>query len=277
MSKCPVCQQIDQKLLYILDQGKLLTCQKCQLVFYIPRPTPEELTKFYDDKSYRQNYQQSAMSGKDFAENRYRQLKKIATKYRPNLFEKTNRNFLDIGCGLGDLLSFAASDGWNITGTEISSTATIQANKALSNKVLMGDILSLNLPENYFDLITIYHVIEHLIDPIPTLEKIRTLLKPEGIAFIETPNIGSLGAKIRGKKWSHIIPPEHITYFNISSLKYALQNSGFTNFKVFTNAPHKIESTSNWIPPLQLIANLVYQTMPILGLGAALQAVVFKE
>jgi 2-polyprenyl-3-methyl-5-hydroxy-6-metoxy-1,4-benzoquinol methylase len=276
MQKCPTCLETRHKLLYTLDLGKLLTCQNCRLVFYIPRPTSEELAAFYDRQSYRQDYEKSIMAGKDFANNRYRELKKIITKYKPDVFSKTERKFLDIGCGLGDLLELAIADGWQVTGTEISPKAAIQANKTLEGKVLIGDILSLDLPENSFDLITIYHVIEHLVDPIPTLEKIRALLKPDGIAFIETPNIGSLGAKIKGKKWSHIIPPEHITYFDNQSLKYALRTTKFTKFEVFSSAPYKIESIANWIQLSQSIVTLIYQTVPILGLGAALQAVAFK-
>ncbi len=277
MPTCPVCQQNNYKILYTLDQGKLLSCQNCQLAFYYPRPTPKELEDFYDHQTYRQHYQESIMSGKEFAHHRYKELKKIITKYQPALFKKSDKNFLDIGCGLGDLLYFVKNDGWNITGTEISSKAATQANQMLNNKILTGDILSLNLPENYYDVITIYHVIEHLINPISTLEKIKLLLKLEGIAFIETPNIGSLGAKIKGKQWSHIIPPEHITYFNISSLEYSLKAAGFTNFNVFTNSPYKIESVSKWIQPLPSIVSFIYKIAPVVGLGAALQAVVFKK
>jgi 2-polyprenyl-3-methyl-5-hydroxy-6-metoxy-1,4-benzoquinol methylase len=184
---------------------------------------------------------------------------------------------LDIGCGEGHLLKIATEDGWQITGTEISVKATETANQLLENKVLAGDILDLNLPDNSFDLITIYHVIEHLIEPIPTLEKIKQLLKPNGIAFIETPNIGSLGARIKGKKWSHIIPPEHISYFDRHSLKQALKTAEFSQYHVFTTAPQTINSIANWVEPIKSTATAIYNLAPILGLGAELQAVAFKE
>lgn len=276
MENCPICQKNHHKLLHTLEKGKLLTCQNCQLVFYTPRPTPEELVDFYDRQSYRQDYEQSTMSDKNFSINRYKELKQIIKKYNSELFNKSDRTFLDIGCGLGDLLGLAMNDGWQVTGTEISSKAANQATQNLGSQIFTGDILSLDIPENSFDLITIYHVIEHLIDPIPTLEKIRSLLKPEGIAFIETPNIGSLGARIRGKEWSHIIPPEHITYFDLKSLKYALHQSGFKEFKVFTNTPQVIKSVENWLEPFRSTAKIVYKITPILRLGATLQSVVFK-
>lgn len=276
MQTCPVCQQTNHKIQHYFEQGKLLNCQNCHLVFFVPRPTSEELADFYDRLSYRQDYERSTMSGKDFANNRYRELKKLIAKYNPDLLNRPERKFLDIGCGLGDLIGLAMTDGWQVVGTEISSKAAIQANQVLEGKVLVGDILSLDIPENSFDLITIYHVIEHLIDPIPTLKKIRKILKHDGIIFIETPNIGSLGARIQGKQWSHIIPPEHITYFDINSLKYTLKTVQFTKFEVFSNAPYTIEKVAKWIQPLPIIIKLIYQVAPIVGLGAALQAVVFK-
>lgn len=274
--KCPVCHKCNSQLLYSLEEGKLVSCQNCETVFFSPRPTPEELESFYNSISYRECYKNSAMTGESFARSRYQQLHGLVNRYAPSLLSKQNKHFLDIGCGEGDLLSVAAKDGWEITGTELSQKAVDRANSLLNNKVLTGDIHSLDLPHNFYDLITIYHVIEHLLDPVKTITQIKQLLKPGGLAFIETPNIGSLGAKIRGEKWSHITPPEHITYFQPSSLRYTLKKSGFTKFEVFTNSPHVIESVSNWSFPLSGIATTIYRLAPLFGLGATLQAIAFK-
>lgn len=277
MYVCPVCECTQHKHLYTIDQGKLITCQNCQLVFYVPRPTHAELADFYNQQSYRQDYAQGVMSSQDFVTNRYQELKKIVSKYQPNLFDKPSKTFLDVGCGLGDLLQMAIADQWQVNGTEISPKAALQAKANIRDQILVGDILSLNLPEYYFDLITIYHVIEHLIDPIPILKKLKRLLKPEGILFIETPNLDSLGAKIRGKNWSNIMPPEHINYYSSQSLANSLTIAGFDQFKVFTNSPYKIQAVSTWSKPLQIVAKSIYKITPVLGMGAALQAVVFSS
>jgi len=273
MYRCPVCEQTSHKDLYKLDNGKLITCKNCQLAFYVPRPTSEELADFYDQQSYREDYTQSIMSSQDFTKNRYQELKRIIAKYHPDLLKQNSKSFLDIGCGLGNLLQFAIADGWQITGTELSPIAADQADKKIRNHILVGDISALDLPENSFDLITIYHVIEHLIDPILTLEKLQKLLKPDGILFIETPNLNSLGARFRGKNWSNIIPPEHINYFNSKSLGNSLEIAGFDEFIIVTNAPYKIEVISTWNKLLQIVVSSIYKLTPHLGLGAALQAV----
>ena len=276
-NKCPVCNNPSNKQLYNLDPGYLISCDHCQTVFYNPRPTPQELVDFYNSDNYRECYQNSSMAGKNFAEARYRQLFKLLDNKHPNLITKKDKHLLDIGCGEGDLLIIAAADSWQVTGTEISPQAAEKANKLLPNRILTGELTNLDLPENSYDLITIYHVIEHLLDPVSILVKIRQLLKPGGIAFIETPNIASLGAKIKGKQWSHIIPPEHITYFQPKSLKYALKQSGFKQFEVFTNSPHIVESVANWHPILKFMANTIYRIAPSIGMGAALQAIAVKS
>lgn len=104
MYRCPVCEQTNHKDLYKLAEGKLITCQNCYLAFYVPRPISEELADFYDQQSYREDYAQSIMSSQDFTINRYQELKRIIAKYQPNLLKQSNKTFLDIGCGLGNLL-----------------------------------------------------------------------------------------------------------------------------------------------------------------------------
>ena len=224
---CPVCNHLVTEVVYSLNKGDLKQCNHCDLIIFTPRPTPEELKAFYESDQYRKDYQNSPMTGETFAQQRYDQLNKVIAKYAPHILTLKDKSLLDVGCGVGDLLKIASQKEWEVTGTEISEAATKTANKALGNKVINGDILSLKLPPNSYDLITCYHVIEHLLDPISTLNKMLTLLKPNGVAFLETPNMGSLGAKIKGKNWSHITPPEHITYFNPSSLRYALDSAGF--------------------------------------------------
>lgn len=273
---CPVCNEVYIKPFCRVKNGKLVQCQCCQLIFFTPRPSLEELADFYNTATYREGYESSTMAGRAFAKARYKQLQNAIAHHAPLLLTKPDKCLLDVGCGVGDLLSVATQVGWEITGTELSSIAVAKANKLIGNRVLMGDILSLNMPENTYDLITIYHVIEHLLDPVKTLEKIYYLLKPTGIAFIETPNIGSFGSKIRGEKWSQIKPPEHINYFQMSSLKYALKQAGFQQFSVFTNAPIAIESLSDLPQVFKITAGMIYRIAPLFNLGAVLQAVALK-
>lgn len=276
-SECPVCHGFNSKYLFSVKKGQLISCQTCDLVYYTPRPSVQELELFYASEDYRSEFAQSLMSGEAFARQRYSQFEQSLNKYQSNFLRHSSRRLLDIGCGTGDFLRVAKENGWHISGIEISAQATRTANQMLEGEyVQSGDLFTLNLTEESYDVITIYHVIEHLIDPVEMLQEIFRLLQPKGIVFIETPNIGGVGAKFKKEHWSQIKPPEHISYFQPSSLKYALNKAGFSNNHIFTCSPVIIESITNMPIIKQQLTALMYKVAPLLNLGATLQGIGIK-
>ncbi|MGB2925067.1 MAG: class I SAM-dependent methyltransferase [Limnothrix sp.] len=274
---CPVCETNKARYLFTIDIGQLITCQNCSLIYYIPRPSPEELTKFYSNENYRKEFSESLMSGKKFAKQRYFQFEENIKKYDPKLLNLSSKKILDIGCGTGDFLNIAQEKNWTIAGQELSSEAAISANQMLGhNCVQSGDLSILNLPAEFYDVVTIYHVIEHLISPIEMLQKIHKLVRPGGLVFVETPNIGGLGAKIQKEKWSQIMPPEHINYFQPASLKYCFNKAGFLSPKILTRSPIIIESLENMSFAKQKTASAIYTLAPLFNLGATLQGIARK-
>ncbi len=253
-----------------------MSCGECQVVFFAPMPTAKELEFFYNS-GYHDDFGKSAMVGCSFAENRYAALEALLKIYLPSLTEAPNKTLLDVGCGTGDFLKIAQQSGWRILGTELGQDAVAQATQKLGGCVLQGDISTLGLPADAYSLITSYHVIEHLLDPVEKLKQCYRLLSSEGALFVETPNISSLGARISGAKWSHIIPPEHIVYFSPRSLEYALRKAGFNRVLMFTSVPQTIESIQDWPVFFKGIATSLYNLAPKLGMGAALQAIAFKD
>lgn len=272
---CPVCQHRKSSQLHQLDKGKLKVCGACHVVFFAPMPTQKELSAFYNN-GYHDDFGRSTMAGETFAKGRYQALESLLTAHIPSLIAKRDKLLLDVGCGTGDFLYAAKLAGWEVTGTELARSAVHKANKKLDDSVLEGDILSLDLPVASYDLVTSYHVIEHLIDPVGMLHRCYQLLSSEGVLFIETPNIGSLGARIRGARWSHIIPPEHIVYFSSGSLQYALRKAGFDRSVILSSSPRVIESVQDWPEFAKRIVRFIYDFAPKVGMGAALQAIAFK-
>lgn len=238
-------------------------------------PTQEELSDFYNN-GYHDSFSQSTMAGDAFAESRYQSLECLLATHSPLLVTQLERSLLDVGCGTGDFLQVAERAGWTIAGTEIAQGAVERAAMKLGSCVLEGDILSLELPTASYDLVTSYHVIEHLINPVEKLRRCYQLLTPRGALFIETPNIGSVGARIRGARWSQIMPPEHIVYFSTSSLGYALRKAGFDRVVILTSSPQVIESTQGLPEAAKKVVNVLYSLAPKIGMGAALQAIAFK-
>ncbi|NJN02669.1 MAG: class I SAM-dependent methyltransferase [Leptolyngbyaceae cyanobacterium SL_1_1] len=271
---CPICQSKISSELHTLNSGQLVRCGECTLVYFSPLPTPGELEAFYNSASYRDYYSHSDMADSTFALQRYQHLDKVLKISEASLSSKGR--LLDIGCGHGDFLEIAAAAGWDVTGTELSQEAVNRAPSSLQSSIHIGDIVNLDLSQSQYSLITMYHIIEHLLDPVQSLKRALDLLRPQGILFVETPNLGGLGARLRGKRWSNIIPPEHLLYFEGKSLRFALESAGFHSVKVFSSAPQSIASIAKLPKAAKASAAVIYQAVPALGMGALLQAIALR-
>ncbi|WP_310564799.1 class I SAM-dependent methyltransferase [Hydrogenophaga sp.] len=133
---------------------------------------------------------------------------------------------LDVGCGSGAFLRVAQSAGWNVTGVDPDPSAVKNChNQGLD--VLQGGLERFSEHEALFDVITLNHVIEHVPDPVLTLQACHRLLKPKGQLWLATPNINSLGHQRYGPNWRGIEAPRHLVLFNQKSLATALKAAGF--------------------------------------------------
>ena len=138
---------------------------------------------------------------------------------------------LDIGCGNGDFLLNAREAGWVVSGVEPDMMAVEIAQKRGLN-VVLGTIDYLALQSNCFDAITLSHVIEHVHDPMKLLQAMNRLLKPDGIVYIDTPNIQSVGAQLFRNSWRGIEAPRHLVIFSTEGLVKLLSLTGFCNVDI---------------------------------------------
>ena len=134
---------------------------------------------------------------------------------------------LDVGCGRGVLLQEFRRRGWEVQGTELSESAASYARQTLKIPVEIGDLETIGFPPNYFDAITLWHVLEHVADPRALLAEIRRILKPDGVLLVAVPNFGSLEARVSKDKWFHLDVPRHVTHFSATTLERALNENGF--------------------------------------------------
>lgn len=137
---------------------------------------------------------------------------------------------LDIGCGTGDTLVLLRELGWETYGIDINAKAVTIAKKRGVDHVKIGfyqDISS--YPDNHFDAIRLYHVIEHLNDPLQCLRLINKKLKKGGQLIIGTPNVESLVSHLFGTYWYNLDAPRHIVLFSPLTLKRAVIDSGFSS------------------------------------------------
>jgi 2-polyprenyl-3-methyl-5-hydroxy-6-metoxy-1,4-benzoquinol methylase len=138
---------------------------------------------------------------------------------------------LDIGCGVGDFLHTAEMHGWECTGVEPSEDAKVIAQKRMNGIIISSEDLE-NIPEGYFDLITMWHVLEHVDDLKWQVEQLRRLVKPKGRVVIALPNYKSYDGQYYKELWAAYDVPRHLNHFNKTTLTNIFKASGMELVKM---------------------------------------------
>ena len=143
---------------------------------------------------------------------------------------------LDIGCGRGLMLYDLARRGWRTVGVEMSEAASRHAREVLGLDVRVGDLAGCKFPGASFDVVTLFHVLEHLPDPDNALSEARRVITPDGRLLVEVPNFGSLQSRLTGGKGFHVDAPRHLFHFTRASLVELLERAGFEPLGVATHS-----------------------------------------
>ena len=131
----------------------------------------------------------------------------------------------DVGCGKGRFLGAAKAAGWDVLGVEFAPASAEAARRNFGVDVVVGDFLELRL-DGGFDVVTMWHVLEHLPNPAAALERAAELLRPSGRIVISVPNIDSLQARFGGEEWFHLDLPRHLYHFSPRSLSAIVERAG---------------------------------------------------
>ena len=217
----------------------IVKCDNCGLVYLNPRPKREFIYEYYPD-----DYEPYNISLNDFYQklnesllnSYYKENKTLLDNLKSSLSKliyspipkEHKGSILDIGCGNGIYIYNLEKHGWDVHGIEISKKAVAFAQEKFGLKnVRQGTIEDIKYPDEYFDVITMNHVIEHLLSPKKTLGEINRILKKEGLLIISTPNINSFNAKIFREYWFPLETPRHLNLFQFSSMNKLLEYTGF--------------------------------------------------
>lgn len=224
---CPLCGTNSINTLYsvfgheLMKTFALRKCETCKVCYTSPFVSDEEMQRLYTDTYYKKDSSRLKYLLEDFVPLPRFQRRKNVEKFM------SGGKILDIGCGNGAFLNSFNREKWEVHGAELSEESASPA-MGKSIKVHVGDIRKLDLPEEYFDVITMWHVFEHIRDPKGLLKKIFRLLKKDGIMIIAVPNIGSVQAGIFSKNWYHLDVPRHLFHYSSASLKKLLNDNLFT-------------------------------------------------
>ncbi len=191
-------------------------CGDCGFEFVAPTPSSAELAAYYD-RSYAVPLERYAAAGE-------RNAARIADVER--LCPARGR-LLEFGASYGHSLALARDRGWEVTGVELSPTASEYARAHFGLTVFNCDLADAPLTEASFDAIVGWHVLEHVRDPRDQLLRLARLLKPGGVLALRVPNIASFGARAAGEWWPWMCPPAHLWFFSSQTLPRLLRDCGF--------------------------------------------------
>lgn len=134
---------------------------------------------------------------------------------------------LDIGAGTGIFLSKFKEKGWRADGVEFSSDAVKFAKKSFDITLKRGDFLDYSFPKNTYDVVSLNMALEHLYQPLETLQQIHKILKKNGVIVITVPNIDSVGFQLFKENWQALNLPRHLYQFSPSTLQNLIRSAGF--------------------------------------------------
>jgi SAM-dependent methyltransferase len=133
--------------------------------------------------------------------------------------------YLDVGCGSGGTVGAAAMLGWRVAGIEPDGAAAEKARR-FSDEIYTGDVLEASFAPSSFDVVSMFHVLEHVPDPVAVVRRTLEWLAPGGLVIIEVPNAGGLGASLFGRAWSGLDLPRHLSHFTPDSLASVVERAG---------------------------------------------------
>jgi len=214
---CNLCSQAGAIWYCRKDSIDVLRCPNCGLIYTAKMRGQEELLRHYSSQYFQPYLKTEAIHLKQRFGKRIREI-------RQYVFPGT---LLDVGCGAGFFLKLASDTGYTVKGLELSPYAAQYAREKLGIHVFQGELGDADFSNESFDIITLWHIIEHVRNPRALLYQANKLLKKNGLLAIEVPNIGSPLARIAGKHWELMAPLEHFYYFNRSTITRYLTECGF--------------------------------------------------
>lgn len=226
LDQCPICSKTELKnFLVVQDKSVsqesfvLVQCTNCGLKFTNPRPSEEAIGPYYASEAYISHSDTS----KGLLNKTYRLVRSMAIRKKVDLVNHLGNKgkILDYGCGVGYFLKACQTQGWQVEGFEPNETARQQAEEKIG-KSIPFQTLDVFAPET-FEVITLWHVLEHVHQLNETLQALVNATKKGGFIVLAVPNSDSYDAKKYGSDWAAYDVPRHLYHFNKASMQKLLK------------------------------------------------------
>lgn len=265
---CAICGSNRLTSYFSKNNYTTMRCETCEVTFVDPMPTEEQVAKIYQDDYFASHYTDvgswlrgntssgEIVGAKISALVRVAEIQAILSDLGP----RDHVKFLELGSSYGIVLEAGESLGWDVCGVEINKTLADYCREAMGLKVISQSIeKAVALLPHDFDAIALYHIIEHVRDPVALVSQLFSLLQPGGIVVIQTPNIESYNSMEQGAAWEYFKPPEHLWYFSENSLKGLLKRAGF--------GPVNCKGSDSKTMLMQIIRVPIFRVVRTLGIS----------
>ena len=223
--KCPLCGNFDLAYKFTIHSHLVVQCQKCSFLMLNPQPSDKELEEIYSSDYFLGQRTEEEVE-------RTIEMKRATARYYLNIIKdyskKPIKRLLEIGCGNGEFLLETKSQGIDVVGIDVSSSAVKKAQEKLgdSDSVIYGTIENIDFPENSFDACILSDVLKHVRNPSDFLKSVHNLIKPNGLLFVSTPSLDGFYHKLLGERWMEF-KPEHLFYFDSNTLQKLFLKTGY--------------------------------------------------
>lgn len=251
---CLLCGTSEKELLIQLGEWKVYRCRQCGLGVLEPRPSAAELDSLYRNSYFVTRYDEGVAPGSDAMRKRLSWERHRIRFFHPFL---KHGHILDIGSGRGYFLLACKEHGYQAEGFDVSEDAAEYVRNTLKIPVATGAIEGAPFKEKSFDLITIWHALEHVENPRSYFENAHRWLRPGGLLVVDVPNYLSTDALKYGEAWDGWSLPYHFYHFTPKALDKLLEQQGFTVIRRKTYHSEWIKNRLRQIPVLGLFARLI--------------------
>jgi len=217
------------------EEFSVLIDPKTNLLVTSPRPKDEHLGAYYESKNY--------ISHSDAKKSLFDRLYQLVRNYTLrqkikliNSFETNDKRVLDIGAGTGDFLMTCQKQGWKIEGVEPNEKANDIASLKLASSLKQN---IRDLDGQQYDVVTMWHVLEHVPNLMSYISQLKSLLKPEGTLIVAVPNHQSFDAEYYGRFWAAYDVPRHLWHFSQKSVEDLFE---IAQMKVIEKLPMKFDA-----------------------------------
>ena len=215
---CPTCGSVEETLELEKDHMRIVRCRECDLVFVNPTFDQGHYQQVYASQAYQDIVRDLGINSHDYRVKRFGAERVRIMGEHLRMSSGRAPRYLDVGCSTGFVVEAAQANGWRATGIDLNPSA-IEFGRSRGLDLRTVALEDAGLVAGTFDAVSLFDVLEHLLDPGRTLRACVDLLAPDGILFLYVPNFDSASRLLMGANAHFIWPTHHLNYYTPTTIR----------------------------------------------------------